>query len=565
MTRTNQESGMTKRAKYKIWRVAIYIRLSREDARHLDESESITNQRAIIKEHIASFDDGDIYDIVKEYVDDGVSGTTDDDRAGFQEMLEDIRQGLINCVIVKDLARSFRNYSDQGYYLDDWFPRHDVRFISLYHQAMDTYKEKYNLRNIMIPIQGVLNENHCAETSAKIREVFDMKRRKGEYIGAFGVYGYVKDPNNKNMLIIDSEAAETVKEIFQNYLSGMSLVGIAKTLNEHGILCPSMYKKKILGLKYRNPVVDITTQSLWSITTVRQILKNQTYCGDMVQGRQRVKSYKIHVQEQVPEEEWYIVENTHEAIIDRETFQKVQMLLQKRSRTMPEKRKVYLFSGFLRCGDCGKTMYRMELKGYVYYYCKTYRMQSKTACTKHTIREDQIAAAVLHAIQHQVYISVNYEKAIEAIDQAPFRKNQVQKIEKLIRQKEQEIEKLAKYKREIYQDWKEGALDLDDYKEMRDAYEEEIDELKTLVEKLHNEIQEIENGLREENVFLTTYRKYQNITTVTRELLIELVDHIEIYEEKNVKVIFNYSDSMKQLERYIQDAEDSDEVKGEEV
>ena len=138
------------------------------------------------------FDDGDIYNIVKEYVDDGVSGTTDDDRAGFQEMLHDIRQGLVNCVIVKDLARSFRNYSDQGYYLDDWFPRNNVRFISLYHQPIDTYKEQYNLRNIMIPIQGVLNENHCAETSAKIREVFDMKRRKGEFIGAFCTYGYVK-------------------------------------------------------------------------------------------------------------------------------------------------------------------------------------------------------------------------------------------------------------------------------------------------------------------------------------------------------------------------------------
>ena len=184
MARKNGGLPPPKGAGPRLWRIAVYIRLSREDARCLDESESVTNQRAIIEAHIAGFDDGDEYRIAEEYVDDGISGTTDDARGGFQRMLADIRRGRVNCVIVKDLARSFRNYSDQGYYLDDWFPRHNVRFISLFHQPLDSYKEPQAMRSIAVPIQGVLNENHCAETSDKVREVFDMKRRSGEHIGS---------------------------------------------------------------------------------------------------------------------------------------------------------------------------------------------------------------------------------------------------------------------------------------------------------------------------------------------------------------------------------------------
>ena len=346
MARRSRTITDTIKQEFRVWRIAIYIRLSKEDARNNDESESVSNQRAIIEEHIASFNDGDEYIIVDEYV-DGISGTTDDERDDFQRMLGDIKKGRINCVIVKDLARSFRNYSDQGYYLDDWFPRFNVRFISLYHQPLDSYKEPQNMRSIAVPIQGVLNENHCAETSDKIREVFDMKRRNGEHIGSFAAYGYIKDPNHKNALIVDEEAAEVVRDIFAKFLDGMSKNAIVQYLNEHGVLSPAAYKRERLGLKYQNPGIDPAKRPLWGAVTITTILKNRMYCGDMVQGRYRVKSYKIHVQEVVPEDEWYIVENTHEAIIDRDTFDKVQRLLLRDTRTAPQKKQIYLFSGVL--------------------------------------------------------------------------------------------------------------------------------------------------------------------------------------------------------------------------
>lgn len=538
--------------KFRVWRIAIYIRLSKEDARSFDESESVSNQRAIIEEHIASFNDGDEYIIVDEYVDDGISGTTDDEREDFQRMLSDIKKGRINCVIVKDLARSFRNYSDQGYYLDDWFPRFNVRFISLFHQPLDSYKEPQNMRSIAVPIQGVLNENHCAETSDKVREVFDMKRRNGEHIGSFAAYGYIKDPNDKNALVIDEEAAEVVRDIFTKFLDGMSKNAIVHYLNEHGVLSPAAYKRERLGLKYQNPSIDPTKRPLWGPVTITTILKNRMYCGDMVQGRYRVKSYKIHVQEVVPEDEWYIVENTHEAIIDRDTFDKVQRLLLRDTRTAPQKKQIYLFSGFLRCADCGKAMTRSKVGGTVYYYCRTYKDQSKSACTKHTIRHNRLEVAVLYAIQQQVYLAVDYTKTIERINRAPLVKSQSKKLADTIEQKERELAKIARYKQAIYQDWKDGEISHSDYRHMKEDYEEQAEALNEVIEKLRAEQAELENGIDIENPFLKAFRQYGNIEKLTRDVLIELVDHIKVYEGGNISIVFRFADELRRIQEFIE-------------
>ena len=538
--------------KFRVWRIAIYIRLSKEDARSFDESESVSNQRAIIEEHIASFNDGDEYIIVDEYVDDGISGTTDDEREDFQRMLSDIKKGRINCVIVKDLARSFRNYSDQGYYLDDWFPRFNVRFISLYHQPLDSYKEPQNMRSIAVPIQGVLNENHCAETSDKVREVFDMKRRNGEHIGSFAAYGYIKDPNDKNALVVDEEAAEVVRDIFTKFLDGMSKNAIVHYLNEHGVLSPAAYKRERLGLKYQNPSIDPAKRPLWGAVTITSILKNRMYCGDMVQGRYRVKSYKIHVQEVVPEDEWYIVENTHEAIIDRDTFDKVQRLLLRDTRTAPQKKQVYLFSGFLRCADCGKAMTRSKVGGTVYYYCRTYKDQSKNACTKHTIRHNRLEVAVLYAIQQQVYLAVDYTKTIERINRAPLVKSQSKKLADAIEQKERELAKIARYKQAIYQDWKDGEITHSDYRHMKEDYEEQAEALNEVIEKLRAEQAELENGIDTENPFLKAFRQYGNIEKLTRDVLIELVDHIKVFEGGNISIVFRFADELRRIQEFIE-------------
>lgn len=552
MARKSRAVVETVKAKFRVWRIAIYIRLSKEDARCLDESESVTNQRAIIEDHIAGFNDGDEYIIVDEYVDDGISGTTDDERDDFQRMLSDIKRGRVNCVIVKDLARSFRNYSDQGYYLDDWFPRYNVRFISLFHQPLDSYKEPQNMRSIAVPIQGVLNENHCAETSDKVREVFDMKRRNGEHIGSFAAYGYLKDPNDKNALVVDEEAAGVVRDIFQMFLDGMSKNAIVHHLNDHGVLCPALYKQERLGLKYQNPQMNMAKRPLWCAMTVGKILKNRMYCGDMVQGRYRMKSYKIHVQEVVPQDEWYIVENTHEAIIDRETFDKVQRLLLRDTRTGPQQKKLYLFSGFLKCADCGKAMTRSKVGNAVYYYCRTYKDQSKSACTKHTIKHIQLEAAVLYAIQQQVYLAVDFSKTIEQINKAPLVKSQSKKLHDAIEQKERELAKIVRYKQAIYQDWKDGEITHSDYRHMKEDYEQQAEALNQVLERLMDEQRELENGIDAENPFLATFRQYQNIEKLTRDVLIELVDHIKVYEGGSISIVFRFADELRRIREFIE-------------
>jgi len=357
-----------------LWKIALYIRLSKEDGN--DESLSVVNQKKILKEFVEALDEQ--YEIVDYYIDDGVTGT-DYERPDFQRMMKDIEDGRINCVVVKDLARAFRNYSDQGYFLETFFPTHNIRFITIGSPKIVSYLNPESVSGFDVPITGVMNDRYCKKTSDDIRRTFDMKRRKGEFIGAFAPYGYAKDPEDKNSLVIDEEAAQIVKDIFSWFVNeGYSKTGIAKKLNAIGVPNPAAYKKS-KGMKYQSPQSG-KNDGLWSSSTIKSILSNKTYIGYMVQGRYRIKSYKVHTQINVPEDEWYVVPNTHEPIIDSETFDKAQGLQQRDMRTAPEKREVYLFSGFLRCADCKKAMTRKASKNHVYYCCRTYRDKSKDKC-----------------------------------------------------------------------------------------------------------------------------------------------------------------------------------------
>ncbi len=536
-----------KTSKSKVWYVAFYIRLSREDLRDNGESESVHNQRLILKDWLNNQLGDDQYVFVDEYVDDGVSGTTDDERPQFQRMLRAIEAGKVNCVVVKNLARSFRNHADQGYYLEDWFVIHQVRFVSLYQQPIDTYKDPHGAMNIGIPVQGVLNESHAKDTSENVRKVFDKKREKGLHIGSFAAYGYKKDPENKNALVIDEEAAEVVRDIFTWVLDGMSKNAIVRALNERGVLCPSLYKRN-KGMKYKNPHAE--NKPLWNAKTVTEMLKNRLYIGDMVQGRYRVRSYKIHIQDIVPEDEWFIVENTHEPIIDRERFAEVQELLKRDTRIAPGKKQLYLFSGFLRCADCGKSMCRSEVKGTVYYFCRTYKEQSKAACTKHSIKHDILEAAVLYVLQQQVHIADAYAEVIGRINKAPPGKSQSNRLDGLIAAKEKELAKITRYKQSLYQDWKDGNLTHMDYRQMHEDYEQQVQHTNAAIENLTAERAGLEKGMDTENPFLTAYRKYENIDKLTRDILIELVDHIKVFENGSISVKLKHSDEIRRIQEY---------------
>ena len=534
------------------WKIGIYIRLSKEDLRNNDESESVTNQRKINLEFVEEKFCNEKYIIYDIYVDDGRSGTTEDTRPDFQRLSKDIREGNVNCVVCKTLARAFRNYADQGKFLEQYLPTYGCRFIAFGNPYVDTFANPDCTQNMEIPINGLMNDRYAARTSEDVRKTFRTKRNNGEFIGAFAPFGYLKNPENKNAFIIDEEAAEIVKEIFEKYLAGMSKLSIVRYLNDHSILCPTVYKQKRLGLKYQNPNSDPAKKPLWSEKTVGEILKNKMYCGDMVQGRYRIKSYKVHIQEQVPEDEWFIKENTHEPIIDRDIFDKVQRLLQKDTRTSPKNDTLYLFSGFIRCADCEKAMVRSEVKKHVYYYCSTYKRRSKRACTKHTIQHKRLEAAVLFAIQQYVYLAIDYTKIIEQINRAPIIKSQDKKLLEAITKKEQELAKVIRYKQAVYQDWKDNEISQTDYRRMREDYEVQEKEITTTIKKLQNERAEQENGVDTENPFLVAFRKYENVTTLSREILIELVDSITVHEGGNVSIVLRFADELRRVQEYIE-------------
>jgi len=531
------------------WKLGEYIRLSKEDLnRGKDESNSVINQRKLLddyyRQHIDEFES-----VEEPYVDDGCTGT-DTNREDFQRLIADIYARKVNCVIVKDLSRLSRNYYEAGELIESMFVKMNVRFISLA-EGIDSYKNPDSVSSILVPITNVMNDQYCYQTSKKIRQVFDYKKRNGEFIGSYAPYGYIKDPNDNHALLVDPEAAEVVKQIFTLFLlKGMTVRAIVNHLNDHGIMCPSVYKQS-QGLKYSCP--NGQTKPMWSTITVSNMLKNPVYVGDMAQGRNRVKSYKIHKIEAVPEEDWIVVQNTHEAIIDRETFEKVKGLLKRDTRTAPKQKQLYLFSGFLRCADCGRAMSRIASKElYVYYQCGTYKSLSKKACTMHSIKSTRLEAATLYAIQQQVHLAVSYSAIVSQINVAPLKKSQSVRLNELIAAKEKEHAKIMRYKQSLYQDWKDGLITHNDYRHMSEDYERQNEAISEVIASLKKERDELENGIDTENPFLATFRKYENIDKLTREILIELVDVIKVYEGGDISIKFKFADELRRITEYIQ-------------
>ena len=528
------------------WRLGEYIRLSKEDLKKgKDDSNSVKNQRDLLNDfyqkHIEEFES------VSEYVDDGHTGT-DANRENFQRLLADVMSGKINCVVVKDLSRFARNYSDAGSLIDNLFVQMGVRFISLA-ENVDSFTNPDSVSNIIVPITNVMNDNYCYQTSKKIRQVFDYKRRNGQYIGAFAPYGYIKHPKDKHKLIVDPDAAETVKLIFSLFLQGTSKRAIALHLNEHGVPSPSAYKL-LKGLPVSTRGYD---EPMWGGRMIHAILTNPTYTGDLAQGRSRVKSYKVHQIETVPREEWVEVAGTHEAIINYETFDKVQALLKRDTRTSPEGRKVHLFSGFLKCADCGRAVTRCVSKNnHVYYACSTYKNRSRTACTMHSIKHERLEAAVLFGIQYQVHLAVSYSEAIARINSAPTKKSQSFRLDELITTKEKELAKITRYKQSLYQDWKDGEITQQDYRSMKADYERQVAALSDVLERLTAERAELANGVDNEHPALVAFMKYQNIDKLTREALIDLVDHIKVYENGNISVKCKFADEFRKIAEYIE-------------
>lgn len=540
-----RKSETSKKETSIIWKIALYIRLSREDGN--DISVSVDNQLKELHIFMEQFDG--LYEIIDTYIDDGYTGT-DSNRENFQRMLGDVREKKVNCVIVRDPSRLSRNYLEAGMYMEQLFVQLNVRFISLSLPALDSFKNPDAMNSIAVPIQNVINDDFCRQTSQKIRGVFNMKRSRGEFIGAFSPYGYSKSAEDKNSLVIDDEAMETVKNVFQWFVyEGISKQAITKKLNELGVLNPTAYKHS-KGLKLNGSAGN--NDGLWSPSTVSVMLENQMYIGNMVQGKQRIKSYKVHEAIRVPKEEWFIVENTHDPIIDKETFCKAQELLKRDTRTSPKEQKLTLFAGFLRCADCNKAMRRTNAKDKIYYVCRTNRDKSSTACTKHSIREDILQEAVLIAIQKQIELVSDMNQIIEEINKMPDLNNKSDRLEKALRTKQQEEQKNNSVLDSLYMDWKTGDITQEMYRRMKCRLETDVERLKISINKIKEEICLMEKGVTNENPLFKSFLKCKNVKELDRNLLVCLIDTIYVHEDKHLTIKFNFADTYMRAIEFIE-------------
>jgi len=530
-----------------LWKPALYIRLSREDGDR-EESNSIASQRELLTEFTNAQTD---MAAPRLYVDDGHTGT-DFDRPDFQRMIVDLRAGIVNCIIVKDLSRFGRNYVGVGEYLEHVFPLLNVRFISV-SDNVDSYLDPRSVNNLVVPFKNILNDEYARDISNKVRASLDLKRRQGKFIGSFASYGYRKDPDDHSRLLIDEPAAAVVRNIFNWFIGGTSVLGIAKKLNAMGIPNPSAYKRQ-QGMNYCHPASD-KLDGLWPDSSVRRILRNPLYTGTMVQGKNRMKSYKLHISEAVPKEEWITVEQTHEAIIPQELFDQAQSLFERDTRTAPTRKQVYVFSGFLRCADCGKAMNRKQISqpygSYHYYICSTFKKQHKGACTKHTIRSDRLEQAVLETLRSQIALAVEMDELIAEINRSGARSRSADHLQAERAQLTAERERIEQMKLSLYPDWKAGDISREEYHQLKEQFEQQQARLDTRLASLQARIDEAQNGVDETNSFLSQFVKYRSLQTLTREVVVELIDMIYVHEGGKITIKFKFSDAYAAAKDYI--------------
>ena len=541
-----------------VWKVALYIRLSREDEEDKIESNSVTNQRALLQEYLKNKNEFVIYDI---YIDDGYSGT-DFNRPNFQRLLNDMKDNKFNTIIVKDLSRLGRNYIEVGNYIEQIFPLFKIRFISI-NDMIDSYKDPASINNVIVPFKNLMNDEYCRDISMKIRSAFNTKKRNGDFVGAWAPYGYIKDPKNKYHLIIDEESSQTVKLIFKWALEGKGRNTIAKELNKMGILNPTGYKQKILNLNYTNlSATSFGNDYAWTNTTISQILKNRVYVGDMVQCKERVVSYKIHKIVKNPKEDWIIVENTHEPIVDRDTFNKIQDLLFSRDNRVEKNGELSKFAGHIRCADCKRAMNKKTLsnknrnRDYWYYICSTYRNKSKDLCTKHSIRNDKLEEAVLEAIKLQISLVIEMEEILKEINKSKTVSLRNNNIENNIKRQELELEKNKKLKKSSYEDWKLGVITQEEYIEYSESYTKAINEIEENLKYLYEEKQNYKNQVQSDNSWITVFKKNKNITELTKEIIDELINCIYVHEGTKITIDFRFKDEYENALNYIKENEE---------
>lgn len=508
------------------YHVALYIRLSKEDENE-GPSESVTNQKSLLNEFVQQHQLA-VYDT---YIDDGWSGTSFD-RPSFQRMIADIEAKKVNMVITKDLSRLGRDYIMTGHYMERYFPEKRVRYISLL-DGIDTGVE--STANEITPFRAIMNDMYAKDISKKIKSVKHDKQRKGLFIGGKPKYGYKMHPTEKNKIVIDEDAASIVRRIFSMASEGVSCRQIAVRLNEEHVPTPAAYS----GLPIRNPGAYA---GLWSSERISEMLQNETYIGHMVQGRTVKSSYKSKKCLKQRRENWVVVENTHEPLIDKETFQKVQMLLNSRKHTRSRSYD-FLLKGIIFCHECGyplAVMNRPTASGAdrLFFICRTYQRFTKAGvCTCHSIKEKTVTDAVIAKVQEVCgsFLQPDPLQTVAAAATEEARKSDSQEI--ALQALRNRIGSITVHLDRMYMDRLSGLLAEADFERI---YRRGKAEREALEEKLNALEAQKENPISTEDRAKELVQQYLDSACQSRELLISLIERIELTQNKQLLIHFRF-------------------------
>ena len=536
----------------KKYKVGAYVRLSVEDSGR-PGADTIEGQRTLLLEYIRSQTDMELVSVFCDNVETG----TDFERPQFEAMMEAVRRGEIDCIVVKDLSRFGRNYKETGNYLEYIFPFLGVRFIAV-NDSFDTLTAERTRDGYIVPLKNILNETYSKDISKKIDAALTVKQRRGEFIGAWAPYGYSKDPEDKHHLVINPETAPVVRQIFAWRSEGVSVVQIARRLNDAGILSPSAYlyeTGEVRTEKYKGV--------LWHTQILKNILSHPVYLGHMVQGRKKQSFYAGKKQVRVDKSDWIVVENTHEPIVDAATFETVQALAKQRKETYHQRLGKYAYlehsgnmlQGLVWCPNCNKPMVRYKnvshgRKLWYTYICPGHA-NDPARCAFVSIREDELSEILFTAVRAQIEIAVELDALVRKLNAAPEQRRKRTEAEAKLEAARHTLERSQSLYDSLYQSYVERLMTEQEYVTLKARYRADAEKAERLIAELERKQAESKVVTRE-NRYLSAFRSFQSADTLTRDMACALIERVSVGADKSIDIVFRYRDEFEALLHFIE-------------
>ena len=555
MARVSRKAAMVETGKNslavipeRVYHAAAYVRLSVEDNRRINGKESIAMQQYMLEKYIEGQPDMRLQGV---YCDNGETGT-DFDRPGFGQMMDKVRDREIDCIVVKDLSRFGRNYVETGYYLEKIFPCLGVRFVAV-NDSYDTLRDE-NRNDMVLSLKNLVNDLYAKDISQKVRSSLNTKRKNGEYIGSVSPYGYRKSLEDKHKLVIDPDAASVVCSIFRWRADGEKVVQIVRKLNEKGIPSPALYYYQ-KGYTSREPS---ESGRLWKAPGIHRMLENPVYAGHMAQGKTKKTLSEGIPKMDVPHDEWVIVKNRHPPIIDQETFDRVQKLMEEcRSRSLAIKGKhetaENIFKGLLVCSDCGRKMVRhknVSTKGPARYtfICSIYEQnRGKRGCTKKYVKEQDIKEAVLQSLRLQIEMALDIEKLLQRMQKQCGTSQHRKQLEDKICSVQQKIKRSTALRSTLYESLCDGTLTKAEYLSLKEEYDQKAQEFEKEQAGLQKEEQDYKSIFSSWERWLASLKQYQGEKTITRKMALELIQSIRVSGYNELEIVWSFRDEFYRI------------------